>query len=167
MTDKALYILAGYDDDTERYLSGIQNALYEKGFCGLQTKGIPQHITLDSFSVEMEGELGALLKSLSQTIEPFSVTFNHVGIFGGSKVLFIAPDCNVELLSLKEQFGSSIGWTPHTTMLIDEPDVILRAIPCVLDELSGFTGQITSLHMYEFWPTRHVMSVNLGDFKRS
>ena len=86
MTDKALYILAGYDDDTERYLAGIQNALYEKGFCWLQTKGIPQHITLGSFSVEMEGELGALLKSLSQTIEP--VSYTHLDVYKRQEIHF-------------------------------------------------------------------------------
>ena len=32
MAEKALYILAGYDDQTEAYLAGIQKKLYEQGF---------------------------------------------------------------------------------------------------------------------------------------
>ena len=39
---KSLYILAGYDDNTEKYLAGNQNKLYEEGFSGTHTKNIPK-----------------------------------------------------------------------------------------------------------------------------
>lgn len=164
MADKALYILAGYDDKTEEYLSGIQNKLYEKGFSGTHTKNILQHITLGSYPVDKEKDLKDLLQRISATSKAFDVTFNHIGIFGGSNsnVLFIAPDSSKELLELKENFGESFGWTPHTTMIIDEPDVILKALPIVLNEFSSFGGKITTLHLYEFWPTRHILSVHLN-----
>ena len=161
MTDKALYILAGYDDETEKYLAGIQKKLYEQGFTGVHTKNIPQHITMGSFPAEMENELTALLKKLSEEETAFEVTFNHVGIFGGGKVLFIAPDANEQMLRIKERFGSSDNWTPHTTMLIDTPDMTLKAIPVVLSEFSSFRGRITTLYLYEFWPTRHILTVKL------
>lgn len=35
MADKALYIIAGYDDKTEKNLAGIQNKLYEQSFRGI------------------------------------------------------------------------------------------------------------------------------------
>lgn len=163
MADKALYILAGYDDNTEKYLADIQNRLYEQGFSGTHTKNIPQHITLGSYPVDKESDLIELLQRIAKTTKTFDVTFNHIGIFGGSKVLFIAPDSGKELLELKEQFGDSLGWTPHTTMLIDEPDVILKALPVVSNEFTSFCGRVTTLHLYEFWPTRHILSVNLKD----
>lgn len=163
MADKALYIMAGYDDNTEMNLSGIQNKLYEQGFSGRHTKNIPQHITLGSYPVDKENDLIELLKRIAKTTRVFDVTFNHIGIFGGSNVLFIAPDSVKELLELKENFGESFGWTPHTTMIIDEPDVILRALPIVLNEFSSFCGKVTTLHLYEFWPTRHILSVHLID----
>ena len=50
--EKALYVLAGYDDKTEEYLSNIQSKLYECGFLGTHTKNIPQHITLVSFPID-------------------------------------------------------------------------------------------------------------------
>ena len=161
MTDKALYILAGYDSDTESTLSTLQNELYEAGFSGQQTKNIPQHITLESFPCEQEQELIARLQTLSKSTEEFSVTFNHIGIFSGAKVLFIAPDTNRKLLELKEKFGSPEGWTPHSTMLIDEPEIILRAASMILDRFSPFSGKVTALHLYEFFPTRHILSVEL------
>ena len=161
MADKAIYILAGYDSDTEQYLSSLQNALYEAGFSGQQTKNIPQHITLDSFPVEMEQELIDRLQVLSKDTKAFSMAFSHIGIFSGSKVLFVAPDTNRELLELKELFGPPENWTPHTTMLIDEPEIILQAAPILLERFSPFSGRVTALHLYEFWPTRHILSVDL------
>ena len=160
MSNKALYIMAGYDDKTEKYLANIQNKLYENGFIGTHTKNLPQHITLGSFPIDKEDELKNLLQELSKQINPFEITFNHIGIFGGSNVLFVAPDPNYELIELKERFGDNYNWTPHTTMLIDNPDTIFKALPLVMNEFSAFDGKVTSLHLYEFFPTRHILSVD-------
>lgn len=46
MENKFLCVMAGYDDDTENYLAGIQKNLYAAGLTGQHTKNIPQHITL-------------------------------------------------------------------------------------------------------------------------
>ena len=161
MADKALYVLAGYDSETERDLSSLQNKLYEKGFSGQQTKNIPQHITLGSFPVEMEQALITRLQAVAKETTEFPVIFSHIGIFGGAKVMFVAPDCNHNLLALKDDFGKEQGWTPHTTMLIDEPEVILQAAKIILEQFSSFAGNVTTLHLYEFWPTRHILSVEL------
>ena len=162
-SEKQLYILAGYDDASEEILAGFQNILYENGFVGTHTKGIPMHITLGSFPTDREEALKALLQSLSEEIDSFEVTFNHLGIFNGARVLFAGPDINDDLLVLKEKCGDSFHWTPHTTLLIDEPEVIFRAVPYVLHEFKPFVGRINSLHLYEFFPTRHIMSVTLRD----
>lgn len=158
---KALYILAGYDDNTEKYLSGIQNKLYESGFVGTQTKNIPMHTTLGSFPCEKEEELIEFLKKLSAETKAFEVTFNHIGMFGGGNVLFIAPDANHRLLDLKEKFGSSYNWAAHTTMLIDDARVVQQALPVVLEQFKAFIGKVSKLHLYEFFPTRHIISVDL------
>ena len=84
-----------------------------------------------------------------------------IGIFTGGKVLFIAPDKDTKLIALKEKFGPSFDWTPHTTMLIDEPENIQQALPLVVKEFSSFHGKVTCLHLYEFWPTRHISTVRL------
>ena len=65
-------------------------------------------------------------------------------------VLFVAPDCNKALLDLKEVFGTSYGWTPHTTMTIDEPGVIVQSFAIVMKHFTSFSGKITALHLYEF-----------------
>ncbi len=162
MEDKALYIMAGYDDATEEHLAGIQRKLYDAGFVGTHTKNIPQHITLCSYPVEQEEKLKRKLRSVAARTRSFDVCFTHVGIFGGENVLFIVPDKNKKLIKLKETFGGgAYGWQPHTTMLIDEPENIREALPLVLDEFSPFNGKVTSLHLYEFWPTRPILTVYL------
>ena len=161
MADKALYVLAGYDESTEECLAGIQNKLYSLGFTGTHTKNIPQHITLGSFPAEQERELVELVQKTADEAAPFAVTFSHVGLFTGGKVLFIAPDATKELLALKERFGDSHGWAPHTTMLIDEPETVLQALPEVIRAFSSFGGKVTSLHLYEFFPARHILTVEL------
>jgi 2'-5' RNA ligase len=151
--------MAGYDDNTERQLSEIQNKLYEEGFCGNHTKDLPQHITLGTFSVDKERELVNLVKKVAKETRNFDITFSHIGIFGGSEVLFIAPDTNYSLLKLKENFGEIFEWTPHTTMLIDNVENIFSALPIVSGNFSSFRGQVQNIHLYEFWPTRHILSI--------
>lgn len=160
MENKALYVMAGYDDETENHLAGIQNKLYDAGFTGTHTKNIPQHITLCSYPVEQEEMLKEKLSTIAEKFAAFDICFTHVGIFGGGNVLFIAPDKNKKLIELGELFGNTYGWPPHTTMLIDEPENIKRALPMVLNEFSQFSGKVTSLHLYEFWPTRPILTVH-------
>lgn len=162
MNEKILCVLVGYDDETQKYLSEIQKNLYDNGFVGTQTKSLLQHITLGTFVTEKEQELVNKVLRVSNEYNAFNITFNHIGVFGGSKVLFIAPDPNSQLLKLKEIFGSSYNWTPHTTMLIDEPKVIYTALPIVASNFRSFQGQVQSIHLYEFWPTRHICSFVLN-----
>ena len=158
MAEKALYILAGYDDRTEEILSGFQNKLYDQGFSGLQTKDIPMHFTMGSYVVEHEEELKNRLEKIAETHRAFDTAFNHV--------LFVAPEVSREMLALKDEFSDNrdqFNWSPHTTMLIDKPAVIQEATQSVLTEFRSFSGKVAVLHLYEFWPTRHILSVRLAD----
>jgi 2'-5' RNA ligase len=166
MDNKALYILAGYDDETERKLSGLQNKLYESGFSGVQTKDIPMHFTLGSFDIEKEEELKERLKRIAETTDAFDVSFNNVGLFRmpENDVLFLAPAVSREMLFLKDNFSDSkdiYKWTAHTTLLIDKPDVISDALKVVMNEYKHVDGKVNTLYLYEFWPTRHILTVRL------
>lgn len=163
MADKALYVLAAFDGETEKSLAGLQNRLYRQGFSGTQTRNIPMHITLGSFPTEKEDEIKAALEMAAAQCGPAEVTFSHVGLFGGAdrNVLFIAPDVNRALLALKERFGPGEGWTPHTTLLIDRPETVHRAVPAVMEAFHAFSGRVTALHLYEFFPARLLLSAPL------
>ena len=163
MENKFLCLMAGYDNDTENHLACIQKKLYAAGLTGQHTKNIPQHITLQTYPPAQEAEVVQILQKIAAKTKAFDVCFSHIGIFTGGKVLFIAPDKDIGLIALKEKLGSSFDWTPHTTMLIDEPENILTAVPLVMKEFSSFNGKVTCLHLYEFWPTRHILTVNLEE----
>ena len=164
MAEKLLYVLAGYDDATQEKLSAMQNKLYELGFSGMQTKNIPMHFTLGSFDVSREEELKERLIRLSKSVREFAVDFNKIGLFQNPSehVLFVKPEENREMLALREHFQDNVdvfSWEAHTTLLIDKPEVIQVAQKHVLEEFRPFSGKVTTLHLYEFFPARHILSV--------
>ena len=164
---KILCILAGYDIGTDYELQGIQDSLYDMGFEGVQTKDIPMHFTLGTYDPEQEEELKERLVKISESTEEFDVEFNHVGLFRlpSNDVLFLAPEVSREMLSLKDNFLDSkdqFSWSPHTTMLIDHKDIISDALKVVMDNFHPIKGKVNVLHLYEFFPARHIMSRQLG-----
>ena len=113
MAGKALYVLAGYDDRTEKTLAGMQEKLYKLGFSGVQTKNIPMHFTLGSYPTDQEEALKERLRRIADTREAFDVSFNHVGLFRlpENDVLFIKPEAGREMPcgTLKELCDRAAG----------------------------------------------------------
>ena len=83
MAEKYLYVMAGFDAETEAKLAELQNLLYENGFTGTQTKGIPFHLSLGSRPADEENEewLLEIIHEVAEISFDFTVTFNHIGIF--------------------------------------------------------------------------------------
>ena len=163
-----LCVLAGFDDKTEAVLSGMQDKLYGQGFSGVQTKGIPMHFTLGTYGTEREEELKERLEQIASTTKAFDVDFNHVGLFNlvQNHVLFIKPEISREMLDLKDRFRDSddkFKWSSHSTLLIDKPEVIREALPLIINDFTAFEGKVSVIHLYEFWPARHILTVKLGD----
>lgn len=164
MKDKFLCVMAEYDKQTDDKLKAILKVLFDNGFVGKQTKGLPNHITLGTFDTAHEEWLIQKVKEVSEKTDSFNLRLNNIGLFGLS-VLFIAPAVNHELLDLQSMFDSTcadgMDWTAHTTLLIDEPKVIQKALPIVAREFKSFVGKIDSISLYEFWPTRFIMRERL------
>lgn len=164
MKDRFLCVLAQYDFDTEKKLNEIQKALREAGFVGKQTQGLPNHITLGTFDPAMENELKEQIKELARRTHKIKTSFNNIGLFG-MEVLFIAPSVTHELLDLQSKFNNNYAygssWTAHTTMLIDNPDVIQKALPVAAENFTPFSGYIESISLYEFWPSRFILEERL------
>ena len=93
------------------------------------------------------------------------IYISHIGVFAPGKVLFGAPERNSKLDLLHNACDiypdQQRPWTPHVTLLIDEPTTICEAIPLVLKSFNPFVAQITRLHLCAFWPTREILSVEL------
>ena len=165
MSEKALYLLATFDKETQAVFAGYEDLLLRSGFVGMQTKEIPYHFTLGSQSVAFEDQLLVALETCSD-MACIDIHLSHIGLFG-LNVLFIEPNMNFELLSLQRKFFPDCGygihpWTAHATLLIEEPEAILKALPILAREFKPFNARIESVDLYEFFPARFIKSCRLN-----
>lgn len=161
MEEKHLYAVALFDAETERRLAGLYQALVGQGFIGTQTKGIPYHITLGAFAPQDEAAVVRRAREAARTMPAFPVCLSNLGLFGRN-VLFIAPAVRRELLDLLQAVvpnGSSADefpWVAHVTLLMDEPEAILRAVPLAAEQFMPFQARVESVGVYEYFPERKV-----------
>jgi 2'-5' RNA ligase len=164
MKSNFLCVMAQYDKQTELKLKEIQKVLSDNGFVGKQTPNLPNHITLGSFDSSQEELIKEQVRIVSKKFHSFDIKLNNIGLFG-LDVLFIAPSVNHGLLNLQQYFNNDyadgLGWTAHTTMLIDDHKTILKALPFIAENFKSFTGKIESISLYEFWPTRFILEEKL------
>lgn len=162
MAEQFLTLMADLDDEAQVRLSGWYHSLQEAGFTGVQTPGLPYHISLSTFPLELEKEAAGIAGKAAASFAPVPVHISHIGMFAGGKTLFAAPEKDAGLTALQEACRSDAPqrypWTPHTTLLIDEPKTIHEALPVFVKSFVPFTARITRLHLCAFWPTREIGS---------
>lgn len=165
MAEQFLTLMADYCEEDQQRISVWYNALQLAGFAGTQTSGLPHHISLATFPLEKEAEAVELIRRVAAQFAPVEAAIRHVGIFPGGRVLFAAPDMSLELTALQKACGDgNVGgyaWTPHTTMLIDEPETIGKAVPVLMQHFTPMLAKIDRLHLCAFWPTREILRVEL------
>lgn len=157
--EKKLYVLARFDDESEKRLSAMRNKVIDAGFVGGQTAGIPFHFTLCALSTDNEDELVKTVKSF-EGAGRVAVDFSAIGNFG-ERVLFVTCPVSEELSKLQLNFGFDKWWMPHTTMYIAEEGGLEGAREVLKREFEPFKGEITSLMLYEFFPSRFITDVKL------
>ena len=165
MAEQFLTLMADFDDDSQAIMSAWYNSLNHAGFMGTQTPNLPFHISMATFPLEKEREAVELTNKIAGEFSPIPVHISHIGIFAPGKVLFGAPERNAELDLLHNACETNPSqqrpWTPHVTLLIDEPSTICEALSVVLKSFNPFVGRIIRLHLCAFWPTREILSVEL------
>ncbi|MCL2387564.1 MAG: 2'-5' RNA ligase family protein [Defluviitaleaceae bacterium] len=166
MQDKALYLIAIFDNKTQNKLAEYYDVLCQNGFVGSQTKNIPYHLTLGSRSIDSENQTINDLEEVCSNIHSFEINLAHIGLFG-LKVLFISPNMNFELLKLQQSFFPDCGnghhpWSAHVTLLIDESETILKALPIVAENFQPFKARVEGIELYEFFPRRFVKAFDLA-----
>ncbi len=166
MAEQFLTLMADLDDDAQARLSGWYDELRQAGFTGVQTPGLPYHISLTSFPPEREKQALEIARKAAAEFAPVPLHISHIGMFAGGGILFAAPERNRELDLLQKACQSDTPqqhpWTPHTTVLIDEPDTVYAALPVFIRSFSPFVGKITRLHLCAFWPTREIAAFSLA-----
>ena len=165
MAESFLTLMADYCEADQQRMSVWYDALQSAGFTGTQTPGLNHHISLATCRLAQEAEAIALTRAVAARDAPVDVAIRHAGVFPGGKVLFAAPDMTPELTALQQACSSGpvngYPWTPHTTMLIDEPEVIGRALPVLMQHFTPLTATIDRLHLCAFWPTREILTIEL------
>ncbi len=165
MAEQFLTLMADLDDEAQERMSGWYHSLREAGFIGVQTPGLPYHISLSTFPLEQEKEAAEIARKAAAEFAPVPVHLSHIGMFAGGKVLFAGPEKNAELAALQEACRSDAPqqypWTPHATVLIDEPETVHAALPVFVKSFTPFMARIVRLHLCAFWPTREIGSYTL------
>ena len=160
MAEQFLTLMADLDGEAEARLSAWYRALRDAGFTGTQTPGLPYHISLASFDPAEEGEAVRVMREAAARFAPVPVHLSHIGIFAPGKVLFAGPEGNAELSALHDACelhpDPSKPWTPHVTLLIDEPGTIASAVPVWMESFRPISAKIIRLHLCGFWPTREI-----------
>lgn len=165
MAEQIIVLMADWDDGTQKALGAIYEDLQKEGFTGKQTPGIPYHISMSTYPIDKEAEALEAMKKAAEACSKFEVSISHLGMFAGGSILFAAPDRNAELEKLHSfcdiGLPQEFAWTPHTTIMIDEPEVIHSALPTVVKGFLPRTGTIKRLHLCAFWPTREIAAIEL------
>ena len=166
MAEQFLTLMADLDTESQKRLSGWYEELKAAGFTGTQTPGLPFHISLSTFPLELEEEAKQITLKAAAAAAPVDVHFSHIGLFAGGRILFAAPERNPGLDRLQEACRydgpQQYPWTPHTTILIDEQETVYAALPVLVRSFIPFVGKIVRLHLCAFWPTREIVSAELA-----
>ena len=165
MAEQFLTLMADFDSKSQERLRGWYGALREAGFTGTQTPDVPYHISLATFPLEQEEMAAEITRKAAAAFAPVPVHISHIGMFAGGKVLFGGPEKDAGLAALREackpETPEAWPWTPHVSLLIDEPETVQAAIPVLVRVFSPFVGTITRLHLCAFWPTREIETAEL------
>jgi 2'-5' RNA ligase len=163
--DKNLYIIGELDDDSQNLLKNYEKIISENGLIGKQTKDIPYHITLCSFPTEYEDYLKDLLEKIGKKFKEINISYSGFGLFG-LNVLYLNPAMNIELIELynfikDKSYSKDDDLSAHTTILIDEPENILKILPKLVEGSKKINGKINHISLYEFFPKRFIKRIEL------
>ena len=66
MAEQFLTLMADLDDKAQERMSGWYDSLREAGFTGIQTPGLPYHISLSTFPLEQEKEAAEIARKAGE-----------------------------------------------------------------------------------------------------
>ncbi len=165
MAEQFLTLMADLDEKSQSRMTEWYQMLQEAGFTGTQTPGLPFHISMATFPLDREKAAVEIAHQAAAKFAPVPVHISHIGMFAGGRILFGGPEKDAGLLALREACKplapDEHPWTPHVTILIDEPEIVHAALPVFVKSFAPFVGTITRLHLCAFWPTREIAAAEL------
>ncbi|MBQ3494235.1 MAG: 2'-5' RNA ligase [Clostridia bacterium] len=167
--EKFLTVFAVLDNKTQQYLKSLQNQILKLGHKGTQTMDIPFHISLGSFPVSDQNFLVDKVKKITTQIPKFEIKLNSVNHFS-NKVLFIEPETNPDLLKLHNNFDNNYAdgfpWHAHITIFCGPEENVCIAKEKLLETFKPCVGEITSVQIGEFFPTKLIKNCDLKNNHR-
>lgn len=166
MNKKFLTVFVVFDDKTQQILNKIQQEILKLGLKGSQTIDIPFHISLGTYETEDEAELVSKIKEVCDANSSFGLDLTKVNSFG-TRVLFIEPEVNDELLNLRNLFNHDINknlqWHAHATLFIDDLGGQFEQAKEIAEKLfkKKIKAKIVGIQMGEFFPTRMIIAKSL------
>lgn len=164
MSNPFLCALAVLDACAQERMRALYRLLRDEGLTGSQTAGIPYHLTLAYYDASQEDSAWNRILAACRQQYAIPVRLSHVGLFG-QKVLFLSPDMDETLMRLQQQVvlpgGGNTPWTAHATLLIDEPERILRATAILSSRFEPFDAHVERVSLYEFFPPRLIAETAL------
>lgn len=159
MEEKYYYLMALFDEKTNNYFHLLKS--YIDLPANPSSIFLP-HLTLGAYMKVDEDELCHWIEGQCKKLHQVVLNFNHLGLFA-LKVLFIAPQPSTELVQMHqlihERYDNDYGeigynytiqsnnWVPHVTLLMDDKEKILNALP-ILMRSSRLLKEILSLWRY-------------------
>ncbi|MCM1131140.1 MAG: 2'-5' RNA ligase family protein [Roseburia sp.] len=159
--DKFLTVYAILDDETQKYLTDLQKEILKQYPNGTQTMGIPFHITLGSFPIDMKEELLKKMSFIQKTTKSSRIELVGLSHFH-HQVIFAKPTLTKELKSLHKAFegnyADGFSWQPHVTLFCgreEEGKEVLKQF-C----FSKINSTLIGLELGEFFPP-HIIGTML------
>ena len=167
MAESFICLMADLDEGVQKNMSSWYEELQKEGFTGTQTPDLPYHISLATYPLEMEEEVAENIRKVAAEFSQVEVHLSHMGMFAGGSVLFAAPERNPELDKLQKACQMDVPqqypFTPHTTILLDKPEVVQSAIPTFVKCFRPMKSKVVRLHLCAFWPTREILAIDLKE----
>ncbi len=164
MLDKKFLTVYGvFDANTQQILQGYQNTIKTHKLQSSHTE-IPYHISFGSFAVcDVDALIGAVNNFCNKEYT-FTVNLTSVEQFG-TKVVYLKPQINNNISKLHSLFNSNYAngydYVPHVTMFMSNGFDVVKVTNLLTEIFLPFSGEITELHIGEFFPPKLVYSKKL------
>ncbi|MDE6414118.1 MAG: 2'-5' RNA ligase family protein [Anaeroplasmataceae bacterium] len=153
--EKFLTIYAVLDEESQQYLTKLQNEILKNYPNGTQTMGIPFHISLGSFPLDKKEELLERMAKIQKLSKPSMIELLGLGHFN-HQVIFAQPRITEELQFLHQSFEGNYSdgfpWMPHITLYCGKEEDGIEILKQY--NLSLKKSFIIGLELGEFFPTK-------------
>jgi 2'-5' RNA ligase len=158
-----------FDSASEQQVRQLQTRLTSQGIPPiLEQLGFRPHVSLAGFAGIPPEPVIPLVRAFAQSIQPFPITFSHLGVFPTAEgVVFLAPTLTQHLSRLHQSFHQQLAqvalvadryyqpdqWVPHCTIATDlAPRQMATAIQLLVQEFRPLQVQCTAIGVITFRP---------------